>query len=81
MGEAGARGRAPRRGGRAGVLATAGFHVYVSRFGTYGRTYGFVGAIIVMLIWFYLSALTILFGGEIAVSLEQGVHRREESDG
>lgn len=61
------------------VLATTAFRLYVAHFGSYGQTYGFVGAIIVMLIWFYLSALTILFGGEVAVSLEQGLHRGDEA--
>lgn len=60
------------------VLATTGFRVYVSNWGTYGETYGFVGSILVMLIWLYLSALTILFGGEVAVSLEQKVHLVDE---
>lgn len=60
------------------VLATTAFHVYVSNWGSYGETYGLVGSILVLLIWLYLSALTILFGGEVAVSLEQGIHRGGE---
>lgn len=51
--------------------ATAGFRYYVSQFGSYGETYGFIGGIIVLLIWFYLTAMTILFGGEVAATLEQ----------
>lgn len=58
------------------VLVTTAFRVYVSNWGSYGATYGLVGGILVLLIWLYLTALTILFGGEVAVSLEQGVHRR-----
>lgn len=57
------------------VLVTSAFRLYVSRFGSYDETYGLVGAVIVILIWLYLTALSILFGGEVAVSLEQGVHR------
>lgn len=60
------------------VLLTTGFRLYVANWGTYGETYGLVGSIIVLLIWLYLSALTILFGGEVAVSLEQGIHRVDE---
>lgn len=56
------------------VITTTGFRLYVANWGSYGETYGLVGSIIVMLIWLYLSALTILFGGEVAVSLEQKVH-------
>lgn len=60
------------------VVATTGFRFYVAHLGSYSRTYGFVGSVLVLLIWLYLSALTILFGGEVAVSLEQGLH---EDDG
>lgn len=54
------------------VLATAGFRLYVARFGSYGETYGLVGSVIVLLLWLYLTSLTILLGGEVAVTLEQG---------
>lgn len=57
------------------VLVTSAFRVYVANWGSYGSTYGVVGGILVLLIWLYLTALAILFGGEVAVSLEQGVHR------
>lgn len=57
------------------ILTTTLFRLYVAHFGSYDQTYGFVGAILIMLVWFYLTALTILFGGEVAVSLEQGLHR------
>lgn len=53
------------------LLATFGFRVYVSRFGTYSETYGMVGGVIVFLLWLYLTATAILFGGEVAATLEQ----------
>jgi membrane protein len=56
------------------LLVTSGFRLYVANWGSYGTTYGLVGGILVLLIWLYLTALAILFGGEVAVSLEQGVH-------
>ncbi len=58
------------------VLVTTLFRVYVANFGSYGETYGLVGAVIIMLLWFYLTALAILFGGEVAMCLERGTHRR-----
>jgi membrane protein len=58
------------------LVVTTGFRIYVSNWGGYGATYGLVGGILVLLIWLYLTALSILFGGEVAVSLEQGVHRK-----
>lgn len=53
------------------VLGTLGFRLYVANFGSYSTTYGVVGGIIVLLVWLYLTALTILFGGEVAATLEQ----------
>lgn len=61
------------------VLVTTGFRLYVANWGSYGSTYGVVGGILVLLIWLYLTALAILFGGEVAVSLEQGVHRKRRA--
>ncbi|MGH7475223.1 MAG: YihY/virulence factor BrkB family protein [Longimicrobiales bacterium] len=52
------------------ILGTALFRIYVANFGSYSDTYGFVGAIIVLLLWLYLAALAILFGGEVAAVLE-----------
>lgn len=53
------------------VLGTLGFRLYVANFANYGRTYGFVGGIVVLLLWLYLTATAILFGGEVAATLEQ----------
>lgn len=53
------------------LLATWGFRVYVRSFASYDQTYGFVGGIIVLLLWLYLTSLAILFGGEVAATLEQ----------
>ena len=57
------------------ILATALFGVYVTNFGRYGRTYGAIGAIIVLMIWFYITGFAVLFGGELAAVLE---HRRRD---
>lgn len=53
------------------VLATTGFRLYVAHFGSFSATYGVVGGVIVLLLWLYLTALAILFGGEVAATLEQ----------
>ena len=41
------------------------FSLFVSNFGHYNETYGSLGAVAVLLLWFWLSALMILFGAEI----------------
>lgn len=53
------------------IVATLAFRFYVQSFGDYSATYGVVGGIIVMLLWLYLTAFAILFGGEVAATLEQ----------
>ncbi len=50
--------------------ATALFRLYVSNLGSYSETYGFVGSVMVLLFWLYLSSLAILLGGEVAAVLE-----------
>jgi membrane protein len=47
------------------VLVSLGFSYYVSNFASYTATYGSIGAIIVLMIWLYLSAYIIIIGGEI----------------
>lgn len=53
------------------VLGTLGFRLYVANFSNYSKTYGFIGGIIILLLWLYLTAAAILFGGEVAATLEQ----------
>ncbi|MCI1858468.1 MAG: YihY/virulence factor BrkB family protein [Sporolactobacillus sp.] len=46
-------------------IASYAFSFYVRYFGHYVTTYGTLGGIIVLMLWFYLTALTIIVGGEI----------------
>jgi membrane protein len=52
------------------MVAALLFRMYVAGFGHYNRVYGAVGAVIVLLIWFYIAALAVLAGGELAATLE-----------
>ncbi len=56
-------------GSVAGVLvwlaASLGFSFYVSHFGTFGITYGALGAIIILLLWMWISSLALMLGAEI----------------
>lgn len=47
------------------LLVSYGFSFYVSNFGNYSMMYGSIGAVIVLMIWFYLSGIIIILGGEI----------------
>jgi membrane protein len=53
------------------LLATLGFRLYASNFGSYSKTYGVLGGIIVLLLWMYYTSTVILLGGEIASEMER----------
>ena len=47
------------------------FGLYVSNFDTYNETYGSLGAIIVVLVWLYATALVVIVGAEINAEIER----------
>ena len=51
------------------VLVSYGFGYYVENFAQYNRLYGSIGAIIVLLVWLYLSALSLITGYEFNQSI------------
>jgi membrane protein len=52
------------------VVASVGLRVYLHFFNSYTRTYGSLGAVIILLTWFYLSGLMLLIGGEVNSEIE-----------
>lgn len=52
------------------IITSTIFSYYVNNFGNYGKTYGSLGGIIVLLIWLYLSSIIIIMGGEINATLK-----------
>ena len=57
------------------LLGSALFSSYVNSFGSYNRTYGVIGAVIVLLIWLYLSSFVVLLGAELNHELELRARR------
>ncbi len=47
------------------IAASFGFSFYVSNFASYSATYGSLGAVIVLLLYFFISAAVLLFGAEV----------------
>ena len=52
------------------VAASYGFSYYLNEFASYNKTYGSVGGIVILLMWFYLSAYIILLGAELNSATE-----------
>lgn len=58
-----------------GLVASIGFSIYVSLLGSYNKTYGALGAVIVVLLWLYLMAFAVLFGAALNAELEHQTTR------
>lgn len=52
------------------IAASVGFGLYVQNFGNYDATYGGIGAIIVLLLYFYISSAVLLLGAELNAVIE-----------
>ncbi|HEV7684343.1 MAG TPA: YihY/virulence factor BrkB family protein [Pyrinomonadaceae bacterium] len=52
------------------LLVSFGFKAYLHFFNSYSVTYGSLGALIVLMLWFYFTGLAILIGGEVNSELE-----------
>jgi len=62
------------------VLASAAFAFYVSKFGSYDKTYGTLAGVIVVLIWLWITNLAILFGHELNAERERSMEIGEGRD-
>ena len=57
------------------ILGSIGFTTYVSKVGSYDKTYGSLGGVIVLLLWFYLTAYVILAGAVLNAEIERQTTR------
>jgi len=53
------------------IIASAGFALYVANFSSYDKTYGSLAAVIIFLIWLWISNLAILVGAEVDAELQR----------
>lgn len=63
------------------LLGSIGFSLYVRNFASYNETYGSLGAVVILLIWFWLSAFIVLMGAELNSQLERQTQRDTTAGG
>ena len=58
------------------LAASFALRVYLHYFNSYSKTYGSIGAVMILLLWFYVTGLAILIGGEFNVEIENAAAKR-----
>lgn len=62
------------------LLMSALFAIYVGAFANYGKTYGALGGVIALVMWFYFSSLLVVLGAEINAEMERQT-RKDTTEG
>ena len=62
------------------LIFSGAFRLYLQYFDSYAKTYGSLGAMIILLLWLYLSALVILIGGAINAILDEKSGIKKEAE-
>jgi membrane protein len=57
------------------LIASIGFSIYVSTFGSYAKTYGSLAAVVVLMLWLWLTVYAVLLGAEINAESEEQTAR------
>ena len=53
------------------LMGLAGFRIYLHFYDTYSTTYGSLGAVVVLLVWLYMTGLAFLIGGQVNAEIER----------
>jgi membrane protein len=59
-------------------VTSLGFSAYVNNFGQYNKLYGWIGTLMIILIWLYLNSIALLIGFELNISIKEA--REEEKE-
>jgi membrane protein len=57
------------------VAASALFAVYTANFAKYNETYGSLGAVVVLMLWLFVTALCVIIGAELNAEMERQTRR------
>ena len=62
------------------IVASVGLRIYLHFSNSYTKSYGSLGAVIILLLWFYISGLALLIGAEVNSEIENAAAQRGRSD-
>lgn len=57
------------------LIASIGFSIYAQNFGSYNKMYGVLGAVVVLMLWLFISTYVVLIGGELNAEMEHQTTR------
>jgi membrane protein len=63
------------------LVASAGFAFYVANFGSYNKTYGALGGVIIFLVWLWITNVAILLGAELNAERERSRQLKDDVPG
>lgn len=62
------------------LLVSIGFRVYLHYFNSYSATYGSLGAVIILMLWLYLTGAAVLIGGELNSEIENAAAKQGDPE-
>src|SRR4051812_6914662 len=62
------------------LLASIGVRVYLHFFNSYAKTYGSLGAVMILMLWLYVTGISIMLGGEINAEIEHAAAEKGRAD-